>query len=514
MQVAHTIAELLAFRRDVAQRLTVEVGLVMTMGALHAGHRSLIARARRENPFLIATIFVNPRQFGPNEDLSRYPRPLDADLALCRSEGVDCVFVPSVAEIYPAGFGTEVVPPVGLTKTLCGLARPGHFTGVATVVARVINLVQPSRAYFGQKDAQQVAVLRRVATDLHLPGNIVVCPTVRDPDGLALSSRNAYLSPEQRRMALAIPQSLAKARILYEAGVLQAETLLGAVRHLLDSEPELRPEYVALVDPDDLTPIAQVDGTGLLAVAARVGGTRLIDNVLLGQTLAHPPLIAIDGPAGAGKSTLARRLALALGFLYIDTGAMYRAVTWKALQAGIDPTDGERLAELTRRLSIRLAPGYLEAFPTRVWVDGEEVTRAVREERVSLQVSAASAHLGVRTELVKQQRELGSQGGVILDGRDIGTHVFPDAQLKIFLTASVAVRAGRRAEDLRAKGHSVPSQSELEVRIHRRDEQDSTRTHAPLRKAPDAVEVSTDGRTIEQTLAYLLELCRVRLGLG
>jgi len=518
VQVAKTVAELTAFRQEV-ERTGADLGLVMTMGALHAGHRSLIARARRENPFLVVSLFVNPRQFGPGEDYDRYPRTLAADLDLCRIEGVDCAFVPSVDEMYPPGFATAVLPPSTLTETLCGRTRSGHFTGVATVVTRVINLVRPARAYFGQKDAQQVAVIRRVASDLALPGRIVVPPTVRDADGLALSSRNVYLSADERRAALAIPRALGRADALYREGVVDAAALVGAATETLASEAELAVEYVALVDPDTLVPLEKVERAGLLAIAARAGATRLIDNTLLdpvqlGRTSAHPPIIAIDGPAGAGKSTLARRLARALGFLYIDTGAMYRAVTWKALQEGIPPDAGERLADLTRRLAIRLAPGYREAYPTRVWVDGEEVTRAVREEPVTRQVSAVSAHPGVREELVRQQRALGRQGGVILDGRDIGTHVFPDAELKIYLTASVAVRARRRAEDLVAKGLAVPPIETLEAHIRERDHLDSTRSAAPLRKAADAVEVATDDRSIDESAAYLLELYRQRLGVG
>jgi pantoate ligase / CMP/dCMP kinase len=499
VQIAQTIAELQALQAN------GDIGLVMTMGALHDGHRSLIARARSANAFVFVSIFVNPKQFAPQEDLSRYPRTLEQDLALCQQEGVDLVFVPTVAELYPPNFGTAVVPPSSLTETLCGLSRPGHFTGVATVVAKVMSLVRPKRAYFGQKDAQQVAILRRIAADLSLGCQLVICPIVRDLNGLALSSRNVYLSAQERERALQIPRALDRTQALFQAGIQETKPLLAAARDaLLDVEIE----YLALVDPETLQPLEKITQTGLLAIAARVGTTRLIDNLLLGQTQVHPPIIAIDGPAGAGKSTVARKLALQLGFLYIDTGAMYRAVTWKAMQLGVDFTDGEALSALTRNLQIRLAPGHQKAFATRVWVDGEEITRAVRERSVSANVSAVSAHLGVRTELVAQQRALGREGGVILDGRDIGTHVFPDAALKIYLTASVQIRAERRLEDLKAQNLPLPEIIELESDIQQRDEKDSTRKHAPLRKADDAIEVITDGQSIEETVEILMALYR------
>lgn len=506
VKILRAVDALREFRRDFDSIAGVEVGLVMTMGALHDGHRSLIARARRSNGILVVSIFVNPRQFGQGEDLERYPRPLENDLELCRVEGVDCVFVPEAEALYPPGFSTQVVPDPQLTETLCGLTRPGHFGGVATVVTKVMNLVRPHRSYFGQKDAQQVAVIRQVARDLELPGQIVVCPIVREASGLALSSRNTYLSTEERQQAHAIVQALSKAQSLWTGGVHDAESLVANVRAVLACEPGVTIEYVAVVEPQSLQPLHQVEAGGLLAVAAQVGKTRLIDNVLLGQTQHRLPIIAIDGPAGAGKSTVARRLAQRLGFLYMDTGAMYRAVTWKAIQLGIEPTDEARLTELTRKVQIRLAPGYQSAYPTRVWVDGEEVTREVRDAQVSSQVSAVSSHLGVRTELVEQQRQMGSPGGAILDGRDIGTHVFPDAELKIYLVASAKVRAMRRAEDLRAMGLPVPERSELEALILGRDAQDSSRQHAPLRRAPDALEFNTDNLSVSQTVEQLLNL--------
>lgn len=506
LAVIRTVAELNEFMRPYHSAAVADVGLVMTMGALHQGHQSLIARARRENGLLVVSIFVNPLQFGAGEDLERYPRSLEADLELCRIEGVDAVFLPDPAELYPSGFGTTVVPPEALTATLCGLSRPGHFGGVATVVTKVINLVSSRRAYFGQKDAQQVAVIRRVVQDLNLDTEVVVCPTVRDSDGLALSSRNAYLSPLERTQARVLPRALGEAAALFEAGIRYTDKLIDTVNSILRTEPTVQIEYVAVVDPDSLQNLPEVHSTALVAIAARIGDTRLIDNILLGRSLVRLPIIAIDGPAGAGKSTLARRLAQNLGFLYIDTGAMYRAVTWQALQNGVSPSDGPGLEQIARRLVIRLAPGNDPAYPMRVWANGQEITRPVRDEQITARVSEVSAHPGVRTELVRQQRELGQQGGVVLDGRDVGTHVFPQAELKIYLTASVTERAERRTEDLAAKGLSIPARDVLEAQIRQRDAQDSNRAFAPLRKAADAVEVITDTFSIEQTLDVLLNI--------
>ncbi len=255
------------------------VGLVATMGALHRGHAALIERARGECERVVLSIYVNPRQFGPGEDLSRYPRSLQADLALAREAGVDVAFTPDDKEVYPEGFSTTVQPGP-LADVLCGAVRPGHFAGVATVVARLFGLTRPTRAYFGRKDYQQCVIVRRVAADLGLGVEIVVCPTVREADGLALSSRNAYLSPADRARARAVPEALKAGAARYRDGETDAAPALAAMRAVLESGAD-RIDYVAAVDPDALAPVARLaDGTVLL-VAAHVGGARLIDNIAL-----------------------------------------------------------------------------------------------------------------------------------------------------------------------------------------------------------------------------------------
>jgi len=265
---------------DAARQRGAGVGFVPTMGALHAGHRSLLAAARAGNDLVVASVFVNPLQFGPAEDLAAYPRDRAADLAVLASEGVDLAFLPPDEEMWP-------VPPdirlaVGsLAERLEGLARPGHLDGVATVVAKLLHLVGPSRAYFGQKDAQQLAVVRRMVADLAFPNQIVACPTVREPDGLAVSSRNAYLSPEERRRATALYRALGAGRAVFEAGGLDPAAVEAAARDLLEDALGVEPDYVALVDPATFEPVKQAEPGQVLATAARVGRARLIDNVIL-----------------------------------------------------------------------------------------------------------------------------------------------------------------------------------------------------------------------------------------
>ncbi len=259
------------------------VGFVPTMGFLHEGHLSLVRRCRRENDVTVVSIYVNPSQFGPSEDLGRYPRDLRRDSALLRGEGVDVLFMPGDAEMYPAPYRTWV-DVRELDATLCGRSRPGHFRGVATVVLKLFNLVCPQRAYFGQKDAQQAIVLRQMVRDLHLPVRLRVMPIVRDRDGLALSSRNVYLSAEERRAALALPRSLQRAAAMVRTGTTQSRIVRAAMQEEIAREPLLAVDYIAIVRLHDLEETAAIEaGNTLIAVALRAGKTRLIDNLLLGD---------------------------------------------------------------------------------------------------------------------------------------------------------------------------------------------------------------------------------------
>lgn len=265
---------------EAAQRQGKSVGFVPTMGALHEGHASLIRLARDATDFVVVSIFVNPTQFGPHEDLARYPRPLAADLALCAKCGADVAFTPSVETIYPPG-ARSFVEVAGLQDVLEGAARPGHFRGVATVVLTLFNLVQPDVAWFGQKDAQQVRIVRQMVRDLHVPVEVRIGPTVREPDGLALSSRNQYLDATQRRHAVVLVQALEAARSRIAAGERDAAALQRAMVDRVAGTPGAVLDYAAVVNADTLQPVERLSGATLLALAVRFGSTRLIDNIAI-----------------------------------------------------------------------------------------------------------------------------------------------------------------------------------------------------------------------------------------
>jgi pantoate ligase/cytidylate kinase len=508
-----TIAGARTFLENLAP--TGTIALVPTMGALHRGHESLIRRAISEAGVTVVSIFVNPLQFGPEEDLSRYPRTLKDDRQLCETLGVAMIFAPDEETM---GLGdspsradlSRVVPPATMTRRLCGAFRPGHFEGVATIVTRLFHVIEPSLAYFGEKDAQQLAIVRRLVTDLNLPVEIRSVPTVREGSGLALSSRNRFLSAGEREKATIVWQGLRAARECFQAGERSRGPLLDRVRSTLALVPEFRCQYVDLVDPLLLTPLETVTGEGLLAVAGYVGDTRLIDNVLLRQ---RRPTIAIDGPAGAGKSTVTRRVARALGLLYLDTGAMYRAVTWLVMDAGLSVEDGAAIAELVARARVEFIPAPTPERDPTVKINGRDVTSAIREPGISTRVSTVATWGAVRARLVEIQREIARAGGIVVEGRDIGTNVFPDAELKIFLTASGAERARRRGKELEQRGYPSVPLEELEKEIEERDRSDSHRLLSPLKKAVDAIEVDTDGLTIEAVTHRIVSLYRERVKL-
>jgi pantoate--beta-alanine ligase len=256
------------------------LGLVPTMGALHEGHLSLARAAKAECDIVAASIFVNPTQFGPNEDFSKYPRTFEQDCALLEGEGVDMIFAPTVDEMYPSGASTFVVVE-GVSDRLDGASRPGHFRGVTTVVSKLFHIICPHKAFFGQKDAAQVAVLRKMVRDLNFPLRLVVCPIVREDNGLAMSSRNRYLSERERQQALVLRRALEQVEKRASEGEMSSRTLMETARNVFASEPDVRIDYIAVVDPETLEDVPNVRDGALVAVAAFVGTTRLIDNILL-----------------------------------------------------------------------------------------------------------------------------------------------------------------------------------------------------------------------------------------
>ncbi|NJK37445.1 MAG: bifunctional pantoate--beta-alanine ligase/(d)CMP kinase [Oscillatoriales cyanobacterium SM2_3_0] len=503
-----------------AQRPDGTVGFVPTLGNLHLGHLSLIRRAKLDNDIVVVSVFVNPLQFGPQEDFKQYPRTLEQDLKRCEETGVDVVFSPAPEILLGSSLlssptatptstldlptRTQVIPPQSMTDRLCGSARPGHFPGVTTIVAKLLNIVRPNRVYFGQKDAQQLAIIRRMVADLDWPVEVIACPIVRETSGLALSSRNRYLSPEQRQQAEALYRSLVRGEQIFNQGILSAAAIKQAVWSELSNVSVLKVDYVELVDPETLKPIQNIEEAGLLAVAAYIGSTRLIDNIVLRN---RRPILAIDGPAGAGKSTVTRRLSEALGLMYLDTGAMYRAVTWLAMQSQVALQDEPAIAELVHQCQIDLVP---QQDTLQVLINQQDVTEGIRSPEVTANVSTLAAQPAVRQALVKQQQSYGRKGGIVAEGRDIGTYVFPNAELKIFLTASVKERSQRRQMELQQQGHGPITLESIEREITLRDQKDTTRAFAPLRKAADAVEIQTDGLDIDQVTQQIIQLYRER----
>jgi pantoate--beta-alanine ligase len=279
MKVIRSVATMKALARE-WRREGKRIAFVPTMGYLHDGHLSLVREARARADITVVSVFVNPTQFGPNEDFSKYPRDLAKDSSYLKDAGVDCLFYPEATEIYPSGYRTYVEVE-GLQDRLCGRSRPGHFRGVATVVLKLFDIVSPDCALFGAKDAQQVLIIKRMAADLNLDVEIATCPIVREPDGLALSSRNAYLNPAERRSARVLSTSLRWAEKAVAAGERDAARLLAGIRSVVEAEPLARIDYVEAVDPETLDPVTEIRGDVLVALAAFIGSTRLIDNVRL-----------------------------------------------------------------------------------------------------------------------------------------------------------------------------------------------------------------------------------------
>lgn len=514
MEIFKTITGLRTYLQS--YRNEHKIGLVPTMGALHQGHQSLIQKAISESDLVVVSIFINPLQFNPHEDLNQYPRSLENDFKICENLGVNVIFVPNIEEIYPqisskittANLSqlTQVIPAEIMTNLMCGNSRPAHFAGVATIVTKLFNIVQPNLAFFGEKDAQQLAIIKALVRDLNIPIEIRECKIIRDESGLALSSRNQYLNTVEKQKASILYQSLQTGKMAFDQGEKNAQTLINLVREKLESVTEINIDYINLVDTETLETLEKIEAEGLLAIAVYLGKTRLIDNIKLCQ---RKPIIAIDGPAGAGKSTVTKKIAEKLNLLYLDTGAMYRAVTWLILNNQIELTNTAKIAELLAHSKLELIPPTNPNDPITVKINHQDITKEIRSPEISRNVSTIAAQNAVREALVKQQKAWGKQGGIVAEGRDIGTQVFPNADLKVFLTASVQERAKRRQEDLINQGYEPINLQQLEQEIEERDYKDSTRKIAPLKKANDAIEIITDHLTIDQVVDQIIKLLMI-----
>ncbi len=506
LPILRTKADLEDWRNESTDK---PIYFVPTMGGLHAGHKRIIRVARdlskQKDARVLISIFVNPLQFGENEDFQKYPRDIESDCKEAYEAGANIVWAPDFEDVFPGGedFHFKINAPLTLQKHLCGAFRTNHFDGVATVVVRLLKLVQPTRLFLGEKDWQQLIILRQLVNELCIPVKIHSIPTIRDKDGLPYSSRNKYLSKEERFKALALPKVMTKAVQNY---LKDDEINIDTLRRSLESKG-LDVEYIEIVDPQTLNPINLHESRiCLFAAAINCGQTRLIDHTFL---MKRNPLVAIDGPAGAGKSTVTKLFAQRLGLIYLDTGAMYRAVTWFLQEKNINQNNQEELLIALKdiKLDIQLSDSGVQS----VLLNEKEITREIRSHKVTSEVSLFASIKAIRENLTAQQQQLGKKGGLVAEGRDIGTTVFPDAELKVFLTASPRVRAERRAADLKKQGFTVPSLLELEKEIKERDRIDSTREISPLLKASDAKELMTDGMNIEDVIECLVDMFREKV---
>ena len=487
---------------------TENIIFVPTMGGLHAGHQKLIEVAQelsnKNQSVVLVSIFVNPLQFGRNEDYEEYPRTLEKDCEIALKAGANAIWAPSIEQVFHGGTEShfELKAPSKLKTHLCGGHRENHFDGVATVVIRLLNLVQPTMLILGEKDWQQLIILKKLIIDLNLKIKVKSVPTVRDIDGLACSTRNKYLDQIQRKKALILPMELFKFAKRFNAG---NHLNLKTIRNSLEDN-DLTVEYVEIVDPEYLQPLEEPSQICLLAAAVHIGTTRLIDHKFL---MKRPPIVAIDGPAGAGKSTVTKAFAKRMGLLYLDTGAMYRAVTWLIQKKEINPENQELIKKELRNINLEFK--QTSNGDQQVLINGNDITKEIRSPEVTSKVSTIAAQSSVREVMTYQQKQIGKDGGIVAEGRDIGTTVFPDAELKIFLTATPKERAKRRAQDLTKRGFSIPSGKELENEIIKRDLLDSTRRISPLTKAADAKEVLTDGMSIDQVIEVIIEMFRFKV---
>jgi len=481
---------------------------IPTMGGLHPGHQYLIEKAKerrtKTNQVILVSIFVNPLQFNKDEDFKKYPRDINKDAELAFKAGADAIWAPDYFEVFPGGENShfKIQVPKTLHNQLCGEGRSGHFDGVATVIIRLIRITRPEKLILGEKDWQQLIIIRKLFQELSIPIKIESYSTKRDESGFAYSSRNSYLSDSERINAQSLPNAIKEAKTDFDKKkIINLKKIASRLK-----ENNLKIEYLKIVDPFSLKEKENINGLCLLAAAVKCGSTRLIDHTFL---MHRKPIIAIDGPAGAGKSTVTKAFAKRLGFIYLDTGAMYRAVTWLIISNSIDSSDQKEIRNILKDSKLEFKNS--SSAEQKIFINNIDVTEKIRSPQVTSMVSEIAKQQFVRELLTRKQQVIGNDGGLVAEGRDIGTAVFPDANVKIFLTASPTERAKRRAIDLNKRGYEFSSIEDLEQEIKERDKKDSERKIAPLKKAQDAIELVTDGMNIEDVLTELIDIFRSKI---
>ena len=482
------------------KNINSEINFIPTMGNLHNGHIKLISTAKNDNSNVnLVSIFINPLQFDNKLDLENYPKTIDNDIKISFSNGADAIFIPSNEDIYPPNNKNIkfLKAPTELSSALCGLNRIGHFDGVCTVVYRLLNLIKPKNLYLGEKDWQQLLILKNLVLRKKLNVAIKSIPTQRDFDGIPLSSRNVHLSKNERKLIRFFSNELLVAKKKFQQ---EKKISLKEIIKKLSAE-KISIEYLEHLHPHTLQQSRVEDNISILAGAIRCGETRLIDHVFL---MKRRPIIAIDGPAGSGKSTVTKLIAKKLKLLYLDTGAMYRALSWLMIKESIDYKKEKKLQNILQDISIVFKSNTNSHQD--VYVNNYCVTEEIRSQKISSIVSKISSIKEVRKFLVEEQRKIGESGGLVAEGRDIGTTVFPHAELKIFLTASIDERAKRRKSDKNSKDSQEIDHHTLKELIKKRDFEDSNREISPLIKANDAIEIITDGYSINEVVDKIIDL--------